>query len=242
MKTNIVLQSKDRELFGVAIRQQTKTGFLNLSDLQDVYDKERFNKGWHKKRVDHILNYDKSKSNTERVYYILKKQGIINVPFSTFIEMVKNSSLTRVLKKLKAYKTTGARQTKTTWVNPYIWILIALEMHPELYANTVIWLTDKLIINRIEAGDFYKELTSAVTHFKNVNYVRLAKGLNYIIFGRHETGIRNTATGQQLKELHRLESQLAFAINMGYIKDFNALIKELSKLYHQKIKEVKAIN
>ena len=38
MKTNIVMKSeKDRELFGVVIKQETKTGFMSLTDLQEAY-------------------------------------------------------------------------------------------------------------------------------------------------------------------------------------------------------------
>ena len=34
MKTNITMKSeKDRELFGVVIKQETKTGFMSLTDL-----------------------------------------------------------------------------------------------------------------------------------------------------------------------------------------------------------------
>ena len=235
MKTNVVLKSEDRELFGIAIRQQTKTGFLNLSDLQDSYDQERFKKGWSKKRVTDLLNYNHSKSNTERIYYILKEQKFINVNLNDFIGTVEKQGLTKTLKQLKVYKTTGARQTKTTWANPYVWLLVALEMHPEIYAKTVIWLTDKLIINRIEAGNFYKELTGAISKFKDVDYIRMAKGLNYVIFGRHETGIRNFANEKELKDLHLLESQFAFAINQGYIKTFDEFIYELQKFYRKKL-------
>ena len=40
MKTNIIMKSEnDRNLFGHIIKQETKTGFLNLSDLQDIFDK-----------------------------------------------------------------------------------------------------------------------------------------------------------------------------------------------------------
>ena len=237
MKTNITLASEDRTLFGVTIRQQTKTGFLNLSDLQDSYDSERFKKGWHKKRVDHLLNYEKSKTNAERIFYILQKQELINVPFRTFIETIEKQGLTKTLKQLKVYKTTGARSTRTTWANPYIWLMVALEMHPEIYAETVIWLADELIINRIEAGNFYKELSASLATlegFPSDGYIRVAKGLNYAIFGRHETGIRNLASEKELKELQQLESRFAFAINQGYIKSFDHFISELGRLYKQK--------
>lgn len=176
-----------------------------------------------------------SQSNIERIYYILEKQRLINTSFYAFMEIVKKDGLVKTLKGLSVYKTTGARQTKTTWCNPYIWVLIAMELNPELYAITVLWLADNLIVNRIEAGNFYKELTKAIGIFTNVDYVQLAKGLNYVVFGRHETGIRNTATQSQLKEIETLEGRLAFAINMGYIKTFESLIEELRKMYNKKL-------
>ena len=57
MKTNIIMTSEqDRNLFGVTIRQETKTGFLNVSDLQEAYTRKRIQEGWSEKRIDHILN------------------------------------------------------------------------------------------------------------------------------------------------------------------------------------------
>lgn len=233
MKTNVVLASSDRELFGIKIKQETKTGFLNISDLQEAYTIARLKNGWHDKRISDILM---SQSNTERIYYLLEKQQIINTGFSAFMKTVKEIGLVKALKEVGAYKTSGARENKKTWCNPYIWVLIAMELNPELYATTVLWLGDNLIINRIEAGNFYKELSSAISRFQNPDYVKLAKGLNYVVFGKHETGIRNFATQSELKQMETLEGRLAFAINMGYIKTFDSLIDELRKLYDKRPK------
>lgn len=227
MKTNITLNSPDRELFGVIIRQQTKTGFLNLSDLQEAYTQARVKNGWGEKRVDHILSFD---DNVERIYFLLKERGILmDVSLDTFIENAKKGGFIKYLKKLNVYQAKGARKNRTTWCDPYIWVLVAMELNPMLYAKVVIYLTDKLIINRIEAGNFYKGLTQAVGRFKDVDYVKLAKALNYKIFGRHETGIRNLATKEELKKLTDLESKIAFAIDMGYIKSFNDCIEAVAK-------------
>lgn len=49
MKTNVVLNSPDRELFGVKIRQESKTQMLNLSDLQEAYTIARVQNGWNNK-------------------------------------------------------------------------------------------------------------------------------------------------------------------------------------------------
>ncbi len=233
MKTNIVLQSPSRDLFGATIRQETKTGFLNLSDLQEIYTKKRIAEGWAEKRIDNILNY---KDNHERIYYLLKEQGVIIPTVGGFIEEVDSQGIARTLKKYKVFKTTGARHTKTQWCNPYIFTLIALELSPEFYAKAVVWITDKLIINRIEAGNFCKALNRSMVKFNpdGNQYMTLARALNHIIFGNHEAGIRNTGTKEELKELWSLEEKMAFAIDMGYVTSFDMLLKELRRLWSLK--------
>lgn len=237
MKTNIIMKSSDRNLFGQIIRQETQTGMLNISELEDVAARRNALNGYSIKHLSELMS---RKDNIERLFYILKKQDIIKVDISTFIEDVDSHGITTVLKKFGAWKTTGARHTKTSWANPYIWMLIALELSPEVYGEAVIWLTDKLIINRIEAGNMYKGLTSAVGRFKNVDWVKLAKALNYIVFGKHETGIRNTASQSQLKELENLERQMAFSIDMGYIKTFDQLLEDLRKIWRGKYNQIAA--
>jgi hypothetical protein len=226
MKTNIIMNSEDRKIFGITIRQETKTGFLNLSDLQEAYLHARVKNGWSDKRIDHILTYN---DNIYRIYYILFEQQIINVSLDTFIENVENVGFLKYLKKLEVYKTTGARQNKTTWCNSYIWVLVAMELSPAIYGKVVVWLADKLITNRIEAGNFYKDLSRAISKFENADYIKMAKALNYKIFGRHETGIRNLATKEQLEKMFELERYIAKAIDMGHLKTFDDCIVEVEK-------------
>ena len=54
MKTNVTMVSKDRELFGVIIKQDTKTSFMSLTDLQEAYTKKRVEMGWNEKRIENI--------------------------------------------------------------------------------------------------------------------------------------------------------------------------------------------
>jgi|Laugrespbdmm15dd_1035085.scaffolds.fasta_scaffold11365_1 hypothetical protein len=228
MKTNIVLESQSRNLFGQIVRQQTKEGMLNLSDLQEAYTIARVKNGWVEKNITMIMT---NPANLETTFYLLEKQGAINISRLSFMENVANHGFAKYMKTLGVYKTTGARNTKTVWVNPYIWVMVAMELNPIFKAEVIGWLTDSLIINRIEAGNFYKELSRAMSKFKDVNYVQVAKALNYCIFGKHETGLRNSATKEELKQLEQLESRLAFAIDMNYIKTFDELIIELQKVY-----------
>lgn len=229
MKTNVTLASSDRELFGYTIRQQTKDGMLNLSDLIEAYTIARVKNGWANKDIYRIMENDR-----DTLFYLLEKQGIIKTHIRGFIEEIDNKGFAKYMKELGVYKTSGARETKTVWVNPYIWVMVAMELNPIIKAEVIGWLTDSLIINRIEAGNFYKELSRAVTNLPNVDYIEMAKALNYCVFNKHETGIRNQANKEELKELKSLEEKMAFAIDMGYIKTFDQLISELRKIWHLK--------
>ena len=227
MKTNVILTSSDRELFGITIRQETKTGFLNLSDLGESYTQARVRNGWAEKNIDRIMN-----DNVETIFYLLEKEEIITLPMCSFIENVNKQGFAKYMKSIGAYKTTGARHTKTVWVNPYIFVMVAMDLNPLFKANVIGWLTDQLIISRIEAGNFCKALNIAVSKFNidGFQYAKLASKLNTIVFGRHEQGIRNTGTREQLKALTTIEEKMAFAIDMGYIKTFDNLINDLDKI------------
>lgn len=231
MKTGVVLMSKDRELFGVTIRQDTKSQFLSVTDLQESYTRARIERGWSSKNVNEILT---GKENVERVYFVLKESGAIEIEFSTFMEMVHSDSLVKVLKRLGVYRTSGRGSNRSTYCNPYIWILLAMELNPELYGKVVVWMTDNLIINRIEAGDKYNELCRAAARFPDVDYRSIAKGINFIVFNVHETMIRNKASQDELKEIEFTQYSLAVMIDMGFITSFSQLLGVMRDMYQKK--------
>lgn len=231
MISNVVLKSKDRVLFGITIKQDTKNEFLSLTDLQEAYTIARVKKGWSDRRINDILSTNIS---SERVYYILKERNFIETGLNVFMEEVEKQSLVKVMKKYGAYKTVGRGENRTTMCEKYIWVMLALELNPEIYAKVVCWLADNLIINRIEAGDKYNDLCRACSKFKDVDYRIIAKGLNYIVFNVHETLLRNKATQEELKELDDLQKSLAFSVDMGYIKSFNDLHNTMKMLWYNK--------
>ena len=171
-------------------------------------------------------------------YYIARKRGYIkeSVAIDSFVNEVYNSTMIKVLKKYKMYKTMGAREEKRVICDPYIWVMIALEMNPEIYAEVIFWVTDKLIINRIEVGDRYNTLSRAVARFPDVDYPEMARALNWIVFNKHETNIRNKATQEELKELEQLQSNLSFSIDSGFINSFEELMNTMRSIYIRKHK------
>lgn len=227
MKNNVVLKSTDRNLFGITIEQNTKDYFLSVSSLQKAYDVARWQYGWSDRKVADIMQ---TKEFKERVFYILESKCFIKTNILGFMDMIEKEGIAKVLKGLGVYKTTGARQTKQTYCDPYIWILLALELNPMIYANVVIWLTDTLVFDRIEAGTEYMPMNSKIKEIiSNPNYQTYAKLINKKVFGKHVAGMRNLASANELRQIADVEKQIITAIDMKWIKNEKGLIEFLNK-------------
>lgn len=119
-----------------------------------------------------------------------------------------------------------------TWMHPLLFIDFAMWLNPRFKYHVLKFVYDQLIEQRHAAGDMSRTLSNAAKQLPGVDYRRIAKGLNYIVFDRHESGtLRQTATKEQLNELSEIQNKLAFAVDMGYIKTFQELIDEMKKIY-----------
>ena len=71
---------------------------------------------------------------------------------------------------------------------------------------------------------------------ENINtpiYSEINKALNTKVFGKHETGIRNTGSQKELDYLRRIEDDVAYCITKGFYKtneDVLAAISEFEPL------------
>lgn len=228
MKTNVVMKSADRNLFGTIIKQNTKDGqSLSVSDLQRAYNSARFQYGWSDRRISDIMKY---REFQERCYHLLNERGIIKTTIHAFIEMIEKEGVVKVLKGLKVWKTGGRGETKSTYCDPYIWVLLAMELNPLIYAKVVIWLTDSLIFNRILAGTEFIPMNRAISGIiLNPNYPAYARLINVKVFGKHEKGIRDTASQEELQMIADIEKFIINAIGMQIVKNEEQLLKVIER-------------
>ncbi|WP_131724406.1 hypothetical protein [Chryseobacterium indologenes] len=162
----------------------------------------------------------------ERCYYLLFKRNLIKAEIHAFMEMIKNEGIVKVLKGLKVWKTGGRGENKSVYCDPYIWVLIAMELNPEIYADVVMWLTDKLIINRIIAGTEFLPMNRAISSIiQTPDYPRYNRLINEKIFGKHEKGIRDSATQDQLSNLSEMERSIIRMIEMKIVQNETQLLK-----------------
>jgi len=227
MKTNVVMKSKDRDLFGVVIRQETNSGFLSLTELQKSYEIARWQYGWSEQNIPSLMQSDKT---VERIYYVLKEKDLIKVEISTFMDMCKNEGITKVLKGLQVWKTTGKGNNKMVMCEPHIWVAIAIELNPLLFAKVVCFLTDSLIFDRIEAGDEFKPMNTAIKSIiPNPIYSKFSIAINERVFGQHLTGMRNLATASELRLVSKIEQFVSQGINIGMIKNEEQIFYSIKK-------------
>ncbi len=103
-----------------------------------------------------------------------------------------------------------------------------MELNPLLYAKVVIWLTDTLVFDRIEAGDEFKPMNKAISGIiASPVYSRYAIAINEKVFNQHQRGIRQLASAKQLKQITDIEKFVSNAIGMGMITDHAMLIKAI---------------
>jgi len=222
MLTNVTMKSQDRELFGIIIRQETKNGFLSLTELQKAYEIARWQYGWSEINIASLMQSNKM---LERLYYVLKEKDIIKVEFPTFIEMANKEGITKVLKGLQLWKTTGKGANRTVMCDPYIWTAIALELNPMIYAKVISFITDSLIFDRIEAGNEFKPMNQAIKSIvPSPDYKKYSIAINEKIFGKHMTGMRNLANAKQLQKITDIEKFITQGISIGMIKNDEQLI------------------
>lgn len=118
-----------------------------------------------------------------------------------------------------------------TWMHPLLFIDFAMWINPKFKLEVLKFVSDQLIEFRHGAGDNYRELSSAVQRFDGINYPNMARALNYIVFGKHDKELRQTATEQQLQQLQDLQKNLAFSVNTGLIRSFDELIEHMRKIW-----------
>ena len=235
MKSNVLLQSESRELLGRNISVMSKDGFVCITEVMEALTEKREKQGLAPKRLDDLMS---TKGFQEKMYALVKRLNINNICTAVKIAVQKNdlciSKLTDLKKYHMAYRK-GKGKDQKLFVDPYFFVMVALELDPDIYASVVIWLTDGLIKNRNMAGDAYIRTCKSVGSLvKNKNELsdkikRIAKAINFIVFNKHEDGIRNMVTEEQLNDITELEIAISSIIDGGFITNYNDLISYLGK-------------
>lgn len=127
-----------------------------------------------------------------------------------------------------------------TWMHPMLFIDFAMWIDPEFKYDVLKFVYDQMIAYRNDAGDAYRKLGQSIgrivaSSFMPAAMCNIAKGINHIIFGEHDTMIRNHhGTESKMRELFRFENKVADLIDEGFLSDYNSVMEYLRKMWKQK--------
>lgn len=131
------------------------------------------------------------------------------------------------------YLTSRGKYSGGTWTTPLLFIDFAMWLNPKFKVQVLKFVYDELIKCRTAAGDNYNVLAKSIASLPDVDYPKVARALNWIVFNKHERDIRNTATPQQLQDMDELQRKLAFSVDMGYIRSFPDLMNSMRRIYNR---------
>lgn len=183
MKTNQVMDSIDRELLGINIRQRTKDSFFSLKDVSLVIDR------WC---------YENGKPRFSPADYFKTKQA------KDLIEAIKE------YKKCEPYIRARGRGADS-WIHPHIMIDILLWVNPHFKIQVYDWLMDLLIQNRIDSGDSYVKMCGSLYAYttQKAKFQQSIKALGKNIRNHFGVVDWNKATQEQLKMRDELQTNIA---------------------------------
>lgn len=198
------------------VTQRTKDGFFNATDLLKQWNNAGFG---NQKEMKH---YFENKSTGEFVNALISEENLHG----------KNSAYV----KSKASRGENAG----TWMHPLMFIDFAMWINPTFKVKVLKFVYDEMIKFRNLAGDAYPSMCRAVRSIMPEPIFRekvkdLARSLNIIVYGRHESEMRNKVGDEsKIREMYELERQIAQWINIGLVGNYKQLKSALNKLYYQK--------
>ena len=127
-----------------------------------------------------------------------------------------------------------------TWVHPVLFIDLAMWLNASFKYDVIKFVSDQMIRYRNDAGDAYRELSSAIMKIVPKDFMpkamqKVGEALNWVIFNSHEKMLRNKhGEEQKQRELWQLEKKIADLVNEGFLTDYESLIGYLRIQYQKR--------
>lgn len=219
METSVVLS---RTMGNFDITQRTSDGYFDANALLNQWNAVESNT---RRRIDKFFESE----NTSEFIAALQED---------LWSKSTNAEYQLVISQ-KGRMTMKGRTPDKVWMHPYLFIKFSMWINPRFEVKVIKFVYDELIKQRNDAGDAYREMSSAIARITPkkdlvVAISKIAQGLNHICFGEHEKEIRNRQGEEPMKELVKLEQEITLLINVGHLKSFNELHLYLQNKWRSK--------
>ena len=202
-----------------AVTQRTKDGFFDGNELLRQWNSSNDKK----KTVEDFLSLSNTKEFMDE---LTLSDDCRNADNQLFIIS-------------KGKMTISGRTPDKVWMHPYLFIKFSMWINPRFEVKVIKFVYDELIRYRNEAGDAYRELASAVVKITPKKEIptamtKIAQALNFVCTNHHEKEMRNQMDETTMKEMVKLEQEIALLINVGHLKSVDALINYLRSKWNNK--------
>lgn len=212
MITNQIMK---RPLADFTVEQRTKDGYFCLTGLLNNWNLKMGTK-------KELKDYFENKATQEFVKALADEENLHGDKFPYV--------------KSKARLDRGGG----TWGHPLLFIDFAMWLNPHFKVKVLKFVSDQMLTYRNEAGDAYKQLSSAMSKICTPHQMKrympiLGKGINYIVAGHHEHQLRNEyGTEEKQKEYFELEKQVAMLVNEGFLRTPEDVANYLRRKFQNK--------
>ena len=127
-----------------------------------------------------------------------------------------------------------------TWVHPVLFIDLAMWLNASFKYDVIKFVSDQMIRYRNDAGDAYRELSSAIMKIVPKDFMpkamqKVGEALNWVIFNSHERCyVISMVRNKKQRELWQLEKKIADLVNEGFLTDYESLIGYLRIQYQKR--------
>lgn len=206
------------------VAQRTKDGYFDANVLL-----KQWNENNSEKRISRFLESPKTKE------FI----SVLESEISQSAE-VHDADFKSVIIK-KGRNTQNGRTQDEVWLHPFLFIDFAMWINPTFKYQVIKFVYDELIKNRVDAGNYYKEMCNSIKSITQENeslvnnISKVAEALNCIVYGHHIKEIRNKEADEtKLKELADLQKDIIKLINKKFINTHFDLMEYLRDEFKEK--------
>ena len=216
METTVVLS---RKMGDYAITQRTSDGYFDANALLTQWNSVKENP---RKKMAHFTK----NANTNEFIDTIHSRNSDKTDFQSLIIT-------------KGRITINGRTPDKVWMHPFLFIDFSMWLSPEFKYDVIKFVYDELIKQRNEAGDAYKELASAIVKITPKKEIptamtKIAQALNFVCTNRHEREMRNQMDEPTMKEMVKLEQEVALLINVGHLTTVDNTINYLRSKWNVK--------
>jgi len=186
MKMAVIMK---REMMGIVVRQNHKTGMFNANDLHKLANEHRAIEGLKPKQLNQ--------------YFILDSTE----------DLINEICLTEVI-KLDDAKKSARGKNGGTWVHPVVFVDLAMWYSPKLKVRIINWVLDGLMEVRDESGESFKRMNKTLARtfedeFNNpLQYIKVSKAIAEACNVGEGSDKWQNATKEQLKLRDSIQSNI----------------------------------